>query len=71
VVGAVLPVFQKRTVHQQPVCKTSKLARLALAGFQKLSVQLRDICNPIGAKDLNSPILKCFQEIQKLLVLSG
>jgi hypothetical protein len=71
VVGAVLAVFQKRTVYQQPVCKISKLTRLPLAGFQKLSVQLRDICNPIGAKYLNSPILKSFQQIQKLPVLSG
>jgi hypothetical protein len=31
---------------------------LALAGFQKLSAQLREICYSIGPKDLNSPVLK-------------
>jgi hypothetical protein len=47
-----------------------KIGQLALASFQnqrpgsgrlkKLSVQLREICYPIGAKDLNSPVLKSF-----------
>jgi hypothetical protein len=31
---------------------------MALAGFQKLSAQLREIFYPIGAKDLNSPVFK-------------
>jgi hypothetical protein len=43
VVGAVLPAFQKRIVHRQSICRISKLARLPLAGFQKLWVQLRDL----------------------------
>ncbi len=47
------------------------ISKLPLAGFQKLLLQLRDICNPIGAKDLNLPVLKSFQQIQKLLVLNG
>jgi isocitrate dehydrogenase kinase/phosphatase len=42
-VGAVLPAFQKRIVHRQSICRISKLARLHLAGFQKLWVQLRDM----------------------------
>ncbi len=67
VVGAVLPAFQKRIVRRQPICQISKPVRLPLAGFQKLSAQLWDICFPIGAKDLNSPVLKRFQKIQKLL----
>jgi hypothetical protein len=69
--AAVLPAFQKRIVHRHPICRISKLARLPLAGFQKLSVQLQDICNPIGAKDLNSPVLKSFQQIQELLALNS
>jgi hypothetical protein len=35
-----------------------KTGEMALAGFQKLSVELQEICYPIGAKDLNSPVLK-------------
>jgi hypothetical protein len=37
-----------------------KTGEMALAGFQKFSAQLREICYPIGAKDLNSPVLKSF-----------
>jgi hypothetical protein len=37
-----------------------KTGEMALAGFQKLSAQLREICYPIGAKDLNLPVLKSF-----------
>jgi hypothetical protein len=33
-----------------------KINELALAGFQKLSVQHQEICYPIGAKDLNLPV---------------
>jgi hypothetical protein len=42
-----------------PAFKTGKIA---LAGFQKLSAQLREICYPIGAKDLNSQVLKSFSQ---------
>jgi hypothetical protein len=42
--------------------KTGEIA--SFAGFQKLSVQLRDNCNPRGPKDFNS-------QINKLLALSG
>jgi hypothetical protein len=48
-----------------------KIGKLALAGFQKLSAQLREICYPIGAKDLNSPVFKSVSQIQKLLALNG
>ncbi len=41
------------------------LACLALAGFQKLSVQLREICYPIGAKDLSSLLEKKHWQIKK------
>jgi hypothetical protein len=44
---------------------------LALAGFQKLSAQLREIYLPIGAKDLNSPVLRSFSQIQKIFALNG
>jgi hypothetical protein len=36
----MLPAFQKKFVRQQPICQISKLERLPLAGFQKLSAQL-------------------------------
>jgi hypothetical protein len=48
-----------------------KIGKLALAGFQKLSAQLRVICYPIGAKDLNLPVLKRFSQIQKFFALYG
>jgi hypothetical protein len=44
-----------------------KIGELALAGFQKLSAQLREICYPIGAKDLNSPLLKAFFKFKSFL----
>jgi hypothetical protein len=63
-VGTVLFAFKKRIVHRQPNCRTSKPAKLPIAGFQKLSVQLQDICHPIGAKDLNSPVFKVFSKFK-------
>jgi hypothetical protein len=42
--------LKKLASWRWPAFKTGKLA---LAGFQKLSAQLREICYPIGAKDLN------------------
>jgi hypothetical protein len=45
--------------------------RLALAVFQKLTVQLQEICKTIGAKDLNSFVFKSFLQIQKILVLNS
>jgi hypothetical protein len=47
-----------------------KIGELALAGFLKLSAQLREICYSIGAKDLNSMVLKSFFQIQKLFTLN-
>ncbi len=44
---------------------------MALASFQKRSAQLRDICYPIGAKDLNLLVLKSFPQIQKVFALNG
>jgi hypothetical protein len=34
-----------------------KISELALADFQNLSAQLQEICYPMGAKNLNSPVL--------------
>jgi hypothetical protein len=48
-----------------------KTGEMALAGFQKLSAHLREICYPIKAKDLNSPVLKSFSQIQKVFTLNG
>jgi hypothetical protein len=48
-----------------------KTGEMALAGFQKLSAQLREICHPRVAKYLNSPILKSFSQIQKVFAING
>jgi hypothetical protein len=48
-----------------------KTGELAPAGFQKLSAQLQEICYRRGAKDLNSPVLTNFSQIQKLFTLNG
>jgi hypothetical protein len=70
--------FQYRRVGSGCLSKSAswrwpaiKNGELALADFQKLSAQLREICYPIGAKDLNSPVLKSFSQIQKVFVLNG
>jgi hypothetical protein len=70
--------FQNRRVSSGCLSKSAswlwqafKTGEMALAGFQKLSAQLREICYPIGAKDLNSPVLKSFSQIQKFFALNG
>jgi hypothetical protein len=42
---------------------------LDLAGFQKLSVQLKEICNPRGAKNLDWPAFKSIVKIKKAFEL--
>jgi hypothetical protein len=59
-VGAMLPAFQKRIIHWQSICRISKA----------LGASPRHRC-PVVAKDLNSPVLKSFQQIQKLLPQNG
>jgi hypothetical protein len=70
--------FQNRRVGSGCLSKSAswlwpafKTGEMALAGFQKLSEQQGEICYPIGAKDLNSPILKSFSKIQKVFALNG
>jgi hypothetical protein len=70
--------FQNRRVGSGFLSKSAswlwpafKTGKMALASFQKLSAQLREICYPIGAKDLNSPVLKSFLQIQKVFALNG
>jgi hypothetical protein len=70
--------FQNRRVGSGCLSKSAswlwpafKTGEMALAEFQKLSAQLGEICYPIGAKDLNSPILKSFLQIQKIFALNG
>jgi hypothetical protein len=70
--------FQNRRVGLACLSKSAswrwlavKTGELALVGFQKLSAQLQEICYPIGAKDLNSPVLKRFSQIQKFFALNG
>jgi hypothetical protein len=64
------PLF-KRELFGGNYLPDLKTGEVAPCRFQKLSAQLRDICCPIGAKDLNSPVLKRFQQIQKLLALNS
>jgi hypothetical protein len=47
------------------------VARSVLAGFQKLSVQLQELCYSVEVKDLNSLVLRSFQQIQKVSVLKS
>jgi hypothetical protein len=70
--------FQNRRVGSGCLSKSAswlwpafKTGKISLVSFQKLSAQLREICYPIGAKDLNSPVLKSFSQIQKIFVLNG
>jgi hypothetical protein len=70
--------FQNRRVGSGWLLKSAswlwpafKISKLDLAGFQKLSAQLREICYPIRAKDLDMPVLKSFSHIQKLFELNG
>jgi hypothetical protein len=70
--------FQNRRVGPGCLSKSAswlwpafKTGEMALAGFQKLSAQLQKICYPIGAKDLNLPVLKSFSQIQKVFALNG
>jgi hypothetical protein len=65
------PLLKENCSSATYFCRISKSARLSLSAFHKLLVQLRDISHPIGAKDVNSPILKSCQQIQKLLALNS
>jgi hypothetical protein len=54
VAGAAQPAFQMRIFGRKHTYLANlKTGELALIGFQKLSAQIREICYPIGAKDLN------------------
>jgi hypothetical protein len=61
-VGAKAAGFQKRIVHQKHIWQ----ARVGLAEFQKLSVQLRETCHPMGAKNWSTLVSKSFGIIRKL-----
>jgi hypothetical protein len=70
--------FQNRRVVSGRLSKSAswlwpafKICELILSGFEKLSAQLREICYPKGAKNLNSLVLKSFPQIQKLFALNG
>jgi hypothetical protein len=73
-----LASFQNRRVGSGWLLKSAswfwpafKIGKLALAGFQKLSAQLRVICYPIGAKDLNLPVLKRFDKFKSFSCYTG
>jgi hypothetical protein len=54
VAGTGLPAFQTRKVLRKYIWPVQKPPKLAVASFQKLTVQLLEICYPRGAKDLKS-----------------
>ncbi len=54
VAGAVLPNFQERTINRTYLTDL-KTGKVNPGRFQKLSVQLREIYYPKGAKALESP----------------
>jgi hypothetical protein len=73
VVGAMLPAFLKRIVHRQstylPDFKTGEIVPCQF--LKALGTTPRDLLSNSGKKkDLNSPVLKSFQQIQKLLTLN-
>jgi hypothetical protein len=70
--------FQNRRVGSGCLSKSAswlwpafKTGEMALAGFQNLSAQLREICYPIGEKELNLLVLKSYSQIQKVSALNG
>jgi hypothetical protein len=65
-VGSVLPTFPKIIFSLATYLPDLKRDCPLLAGFQKLFLQLHEICHPVEAKDFNSLVLKNFQQIQKL-----
>jgi hypothetical protein len=69
--GTYLPAFQKRIVKSETYLMDFKTSEIALAGFQKLLAQLREICYPIGAKDLNLQVMKSLSQIKKLFALNS
>ncbi len=56
--------FQKRIVLWKHVWRFGKPAQSTLTGFQKFSVQLREICYPTGEDDLNLTVLKAFSKFK-------
>jgi hypothetical protein len=59
-----LAAFQNRRVGSSRLSKPAK-------SLWPASTQLREICYPIGAKDLNLSVLKSFSQIQKIFAPNG
>jgi hypothetical protein len=65
--SVVLLAFQKVIFHQKQIGGFKNQQELGgPADFPKLSVQLRIILYPIGAKDLNSLAFKSFVQIKSV-----
>jgi hypothetical protein len=71
VVRAVCPLFKRELFIGNLFAGFQNRQDCPLAGFQKLTMQLREIFYPIGAKDWTSLVLKSFLKIQKFLALNS
>jgi hypothetical protein len=70
--GRCVARFSKENCSSATYLPDFKTGEVAPCQFSKaLGATLRHSWCPIGAKDLNSPVLKRFQQIQKLLGLNG
>jgi hypothetical protein len=67
-VGVVLPTFQTRIVPGEPVSQILNWRDCPLPDLKRFSAG-QEIFYPIGAKDLTTPVLESFLQIQKLLAL--
>jgi hypothetical protein len=66
--GVVLPTFQTRIVPGEPVSQILNWRDCPLPDLKRFSAG-QEIFYPIGAKDLTTPVLERFVQIQKLLAL--
>ncbi len=57
--------------HQQPICRIQNQQELPLGSFQKLSVQIREICLPKGVKDWIRPFWKAFSKYKSFCHLTA
>jgi hypothetical protein len=56
---------------ETPLPNFKAIQNCPLDGFQKLLVQLQEICYPIGAKYMITAVLKSFLRIPTLLALNS
>ncbi len=65
-----LLAFQKKLVHRYYIWR-NKSADVGPGRFQKLLVQVWEICYPIEEKELKSPLSNSFEHIKRLMALNS